>query len=126
AFNCERLASIAGKLATCPDAVALSFATSIMGFTELADRLAIVPTSATDELPVQKAKTLGILPGPQMDVACALLNEVSCRTDIASDFRTYIREWLSRKQRVFAPTARTEYLDHKQAFSGLKEEYDAA
>ncbi len=124
AFDYRRLQSVKGKLSTCPVRMSLSFATSLIGFTELAERLGIAPNSATDEEAAKTAKRLGIFPGPQRDVADALLGEVSRRPDVPADFREYVDDWTSRRQRMFAPTTRTEYLDHKQAFSGLKDEVE--
>jgi hypothetical protein len=121
AFDCVRLQLVEGKLGTCSVEVALSFAICVIGFTELCERLRIAPESAFDNEAVRRAKTLGIFPGPQSDLVYTLVGRVADRSDLSAEFRRYINDWRSKKQRMFAPTTRTEYLDHKLAFAGLKE-----
>jgi hypothetical protein len=123
-FDCTGLEIVAGKLANCPANVSASFAISLMGYTELTDRLGIAPTSPTDKNATKKAKELGGLLGPRKDIAYALLTEVSSRADMPAELRSYIDDWKAGRQRMFAPTTRTEYVDHKQAFAGLKEDVE--
>jgi hypothetical protein len=99
----------------------LSFVICVMGFTELSERAGIVPMSAVDSEAIRKAKWLEILPGPQRDVVNTLVDSVSGRSDISTELQEYINDWRSKRQMMFAPTARTEFFNHKHAFSGLKE-----
>jgi hypothetical protein len=50
-----------------------------------------------------------------------LLREFLSRTDISDDFRDYVRDWIEGEFSMFRPSVRTEYVNHRQAFSGLKE-----
>jgi hypothetical protein len=50
-----------------------------------------------------------------------LLHAFLGREDVPDDFRDYVRGWIKGEFSMFRPSVRTEYVNHRQAFSGLKE-----
>jgi hypothetical protein len=120
-FDCGGARDVAGRLQTCEIEVALSLAVSIIGFTDMSLRLKISPTSADDVETVKRAEQLGMCPSLRKSEADDVLRVFLGREDIPDDFRDYVRGWIDGEFSMFRPSVRTEYVNHRQAFSGLKE-----
>ena len=84
-------------------------------------RLKISPTSADDVETVKRAEQLGMCASLRKSEADDLLHAFLGREDVPDDFRNYVRGWIKGEFSMFRPSVRTEYVNHRQAFSGLKE-----
>jgi hypothetical protein len=97
-FNFGVLRDIADEPRNCSTSVALSFAVSLMGLTEL-------------------SSGFGVGGFDQVIDRCLLL--VSERNDVNIDFRNYIQYWRVGQHRMFRPIGRTGYIDHNSAFTSF-------
>jgi hypothetical protein len=59
--------------------------------------------------------------GPMRSRCGVIQPGASSREDIPDDFRGYVRGWIDGEFSMFRPSVRTECVNHRQAFSGLKE-----
>jgi len=116
-FRIEEIELLGTHLSYCPANVALSFAASAIGYTELASRLGIVPTSKSESsMAIDRARQLNIPPSPRLDLVKKLLRDVSLRSDIPLDFRNFIENWISNKHAMFSPFERMHYTNAKNVF----------
>ncbi|MCS3893288.1 GTPase SAR1 family protein [Bradyrhizobium japonicum USDA 38] len=118
-FSFALLGSVADRLGHCSTKNALAFAVSLIGFIELSARLHLCPVDGQDSEATAQALRLGVPVSPAKVDADRMLRILADRQDIDGRMREFILGWIEEQHAMFRPSVRTEYVSHRQAFSGL-------
>lgn len=118
-FAFERLGDVTERLADCSTRNALAFAVSLIGFTELSARLHLCPVNGQESEAAMQALRLGLPVSPAKDEADRILRIFVDRQDIDRNMREFALGWIEGEHSMFRPSVRTEYVGHRQTFSGL-------